>query len=202
MLPDTYIACPECDLLHRREQLPPNGLATCRRCGAVLYRSGHNSLNRTLAMAITGTILFAIANLYPFLTLNLEGQVQETTLISGIIALYHQGMPVLASLVLATGIVFPLVELTGLTYVLLPLKFNRTPWGVSAIFRLIYMLKPWGMTEVFLLGILVSMVKLSDMARIFPGTALYAFIALVFIIAAAAASLDPDTVWQRLPVIR
>jgi paraquat-inducible protein A len=200
MPPDIYIACPECDLLHRREPLPPNGMATCRRCGTVLYRNGRNGLDRTLALTIAGTILFAIANLYPFLTLNLEGQVQETTLISGIIALYHQGMPLLATLVLATGIVFPLVELLGLTYSLLPLKFNRTPWAIAPIFRLVFMLKPWAMTEVFLLGILVSIVKLSDMARIVPGTALYAFVALVFIIAAAAASLDPDTVWQRLPI--
>lgn len=197
---DTYIACPECDLLHRRKALPPNGMAACRRCGAVLYRNGRNSLDRTVALTIAGTILFAVANLYPFLTLNLEGQVQETTLITGIITLYHQGMPILSSLVLAAGIVFPLVELIGLTYVLLPLKFNRLPWRVAVIFRLVYAFKPWAMTEVFLLGILVSIVKLSDMATIIPGAALYAFVALVFIIAAAAASLDPDTVWQRLPI--
>ncbi|RJQ68899.1 MAG: paraquat-inducible protein A [Desulfobacteraceae bacterium] len=202
MQPDAYIACPECDLLHRREPLPPNGMATCRRCGAVLYRGQYKSLDRTLAMSLTGMILFAMSNLNPFLTLHLEGQVQETTLISGVIELYRQDMPILAALVLATGIVFPLVTLAGLTYVLLPLKFNRRPWGMAAIFRIISNLKPWGMTEVFLLGILVSIVKLTNMAQIVPGVALYAFAGLVFVVAATAASLNPDTVWQRLPVKR
>jgi paraquat-inducible protein A len=200
MQPDAYIACLQCDLLHRRRPLPPRGVANCRRCGAVLYRDGRNSLERTLALALTGLILFAMANLNPFLSLNMDGQVQETILISGVIELFRQDMPAVALLVLATGIVLPLIELGGLTYVLLPLKFNRRPWGMAAILRLISALRPWGMTEVFLLGILISIVKLSEQADIAPGLALYAFVGLVFAIAAAAASLNPDTVWQRMPV--
>jgi paraquat-inducible protein A len=136
------------------------------------------------------------------LTLKMDGQIQETILVSGVIELFRQGMPVLASLVLATGIVFPLLELGGLAYVLIPLKFNCRPWAMATIFRLVSALKPWGMTEVFLLGILISMVKLSERADIVPGAALYAFLGLVFVIAATAASLNPDRVWQRMPVKR
>jgi paraquat-inducible protein A len=200
MQSDAYIACLQCDMLHRRGPLPPQGVAKCRRCGAVLYRDTGNSLDRTLALALTGLILVAIANLNPFLALRMEGQVQETILISGIIELFRQGMPALGLLVLATGIVLPLVELGALTYVLLPLKFNRRPWGMAPVFRFISALKPWGMTEVFLLGILISIVKLNERADIAPGMALYAFVGLVFVIAATAASLNPDLVWQRMPV--
>jgi paraquat-inducible protein A len=54
------------------------------------------------------------------------------------------------------------------------------------------------MMEVFMLGILVAIVKLSKMATIIPGTALYAFMILIFVLAASAASLDPHIVWNRL----
>ena len=47
------------------------------------------------------------------------------------------------------------------------------------------------MTEVFLLGILVSVVKLAKMATIIPGPALFSFLALVFVLAAVNAFLDP-----------
>ncbi len=197
---DTYIACHDCDLLHRRQPLATVGVATCSRCGAVLYRNRRNSLDRTLAMAVCGVILFFIANLFPFLTLSFEGQVQETTLVTGIMELYRQGMASLALLVLATGVVFPLVELTGLIYLLLPLKFDRTPWGIAGVFRVVRLLQPWGMTEVFLLGILVSIVKLASMATVIPGAALFAFLALIFVVAATAASLNPDIVWERLTI--
>ena len=100
----------------------------------------------------------------------------------------------------ATGIAFPLLELTGLIYMLLPLKFDRTPWGMAGVFRVIRALQLWGMTEVFLLGILVSIVKLAGMATVIPGAALYAFLALIFVVAATAASLDPDIVWDRVKI--
>jgi paraquat-inducible protein A len=54
------------------------------------------------------------------------------------------------------------------------------------------------MLEVFMLGILVSMVKLAKMASIVPGVSLYAFVALIFVLAATTASLDSHLVWDRL----
>jgi paraquat-inducible protein A len=52
--------------------------------------------------------------------------------------------------------------------------------------------------EVFMLGILVSIVKLMKMATIVPGVSLYCFAVLIFIMAGAIASLDPRVVWERL----
>ena len=51
-----------------------------------------------------------------------------------------------------------------------------------------------------MLGILVSVVKLSEMATIVPGASLFAFGALILVLAAAQAALDPDLVWSRVPV--
>jgi paraquat-inducible protein A len=82
-------------------------------------------------------------------------------------------------------------------YVLLPLKFNLLPRNLPRVFRLVQRLQPWGMLEVFMLGILVSVVKLAKMAKIVPGIALYAFLVLIFVMAASSASLDPHIVWKR-----
>ena len=195
---DSLIACHECDLLQQRQPLPMGATARCARCGAVLYRRKRNSLDRVLALTTAGLILFIVANVYPFLTFRIEAQIQETTLITGIIELYHQGVWIVAGVVLLTSIVVPLLELTGMLYVLLPLKFNRRPWKLPLFFRAIRNFKPWGMLEVFMVGILVAIVKLSKMASIIPGTALYAFMILIFVLAASAASLDPHLVWKRL----
>ncbi len=195
---ESIIACHECDLLHQRQPLPPGGTARCVRCGSVLYRNKPNSLDRVLALTATGLILFVVANVYPFLTFRLEAQKQETTLITGIVELYNQGMWIVAGVVFLTSILVPLLELTGMLYLLLPLKFNILPWKLPVFFRWIRSFKPWGMMEVFMLGILVSFVKLSKMATIIPGIALYAFMALIFVLAASAAALDPHIVWNRL----
>ncbi|MBW2563631.1 MAG: paraquat-inducible protein A, partial [Deltaproteobacteria bacterium] len=104
----------------------------------------------------------------------------------------------LAALVLFTTFLTPFIQLSGMLYVLLPLKFNRLPWRLPYIFRFLQNIQPWGMMEVFMLGILVAIVKLAKMASIIPGIALYSFAALILVLAAATASLDPDIVWDRL----
>jgi paraquat-inducible protein A len=83
-------------------------------------------------------------------------------------------------------------------YVLVPLKLNRVPRNLALVYRFIRSLQPWGMMEVFMLGILVSYVKLAKMAKIIPGLAIYSFVVLIFVLAGAAASLDPRIVWDRL----
>ena len=192
------IACHQCDLLHRVRPLTHGGVAQCIRCGAVLYRRKKDSLNRTLSLAIAGIILFVVANTYPFLAIKSEGLMQETTLLAGVKELYVQNMWELAALVLITTFLMPFIQLSGMIYVLLPLKFNRLPWRLPFIFRFLQNIQPWGMMEVFMLGILVAIVKLAKMASIIPGIALYSFAALILVLAGAMASLDPDIVWDRL----
>ena len=194
----TLVACHECDMLYQVGPLAEGGVATCRRCGGVLLRHKRNSLDRTLAFAMAGLILIIVANTFPFLALKSEGIVQETTLITGVEELYRQDMRSVAVLVFLTSILVPFVYISGLLYVLIPLKLNRLPWNLPLVFRLLGHIQPWGMMEVFMLGILVSIVKLAKMASIVPGIALYSFVALIFVLAAATASLDPHIVWDRL----
>jgi paraquat-inducible protein A len=87
-----------------------------------------------------------------------------------------------------------------LLLVLVPLWRGRLPGGFGRLFRQVKTLAPWGMMDVFMLGILVSTVKLADLAEIIPGAGLYAFALLILVLAAAQASLDPDIVWSRIPL--
>jgi paraquat-inducible protein A len=72
------------------------------------------------------------------------------------------------------------------------------PWKMSAIFRFIQTVQQWALMEVFMLGILVSVVKLSKTATVIPGIALYCFLVLIFVMAATTASLDPRIIWEKL----
>ncbi len=193
---DAFTACHECDVIHRIKPLPGKGAAHCVRCGAVLYKHKPNSLERTLAFAFAGLILFILANSFPFLGLKIGSQVRETTLITGIYELYVQGMQLIAILVLLTTILVPFTQMVCLLYVLLPLKFHRLPKGLPLVFRFVNSVRPWGMMEVFMIGILVSLVKLAGMARIIPGISLYSFLALIFVLAAMTVSLDNHRIWH------
>ena len=193
----TVIACHECDLIHRLPLVHPGHVARCSRCSAVLVRPKSNSVERTLALSLTGLILFFIANAFPFLSFSLETEVRETTLLSGVLTLYAQNERAVAGLVLLTIFLIPLVQLSGLLYIFVPLYFGKTARRTPVVFRLIRKLQPWSMMEVFMLGILVSIVKLAKMAEVVPGISLYALLALIFVLAAIAVSIDPHHLWLK-----
>jgi len=197
---NNLIACPACDLLHRKSELLQGMTACCRRCKTPLYGVPVHSLDRPLALVLCGLIVFAVANFYPFLTLKLEGRMEETVLVSGIVSLYQQGRLGLAGLVLATGIICPLAQLAGLLYVLFPLRMGMVPPYLGFVYRWVRQIQPWAMIEIFLLGTLVSIVKLAPMAGIVPGVALFAFMVLIFIVPAATAGLHPDSMWEKIPI--
>ena len=196
------IACHECDLIHRVKPLPKKGHANCIRCGAVLYRHKPNSLERTLALSLAGLVLFVLANSYPFLALKMDTQAHQTNLITGIKVLYNQEMQGLAIVVFITTILAPLAQLLGMLYLLLPLRHNRIPPKFAPIFRFVRSLETWSMMEVFMLGILVSVVKLAKMAQIVPGIAIFSFFGLIVVLAAATVSLDPHEIWDRWEKLR
>jgi paraquat-inducible protein A len=191
------MACHDCDLLHRIPVVAEGMTASCCRCGAVLAKPKRNSVERSLALVVAGLVLLVLANSFPFLGFKIQGQIRETLLLTGILELYRQGMQMVAVLVLITTVLAPLAQLLALVYVLLPLKLNRPAPGMLHVFRRLRSIEPWSMMEVFMVGILVSVVKLAKMAQIIPGTAAFCFMALIFVLAAGLASLDAHEIWGR-----
>lgn len=190
-------ACHDCDLFFPVPHLQKGEKALCPRCGAlVLERKGH-SLDYTLALALTSLILFVMANLNTLMEMNVGGRSESENIISGVIELYAQGYWEIAVLVFVVSILAPLLKILCLFYVLMPLKFNtRLPYATE-VFRLLETLHPWAMTEVYMLGILVAIVKLADLATIDIGIAIYSFAALIVFMAATDASVDTHEIWER-----
>jgi paraquat-inducible protein A len=196
--PGALIACPECDLLQHEVALPVRGVALCRRCGAELYHDTPNGLERTLAFTLCGVILYCIANYFPLIGLELKGNQSTTTLYGAVHALYDQKLEPVAVLVFITTILVPGLELLCMTYILLPLRLGKVAPAYTLVFRFIQAVHPWGMVEVFMLGILVSVVKLSNFASVVPGIALWSFGGLMLTIAAVAQSFNPRDLWTHM----
>ena len=192
------IECHECGLFLRPKPIPTRSAAKCPRCGAGLYRRTDRGIDHAIALSIAGVLLFAIANVFPFMTFKLEGREQVSTLITGVWEFLGQGLWPLAVLVLACTIVIPLVRILGTLAVLIPVRYGLRVRGLGRLFRIVEIMRPWAMMEVFMLGVLVAYVKLTDLATLEIGPALFAFTALIFVLAAAESSIEPREVWTAL----
>lgn len=189
-------ACHECDLLQRMPRIQGSGKICCMRCGAVMRRFRENTIDKTLALSLSGLLLFVVANFFPFMTFEIAGDSQDNNLITGVIELYENGRVFLSALVLGTTIVFPLLVLLALNYVLLPVKMGRIVPGFTRVTRAIEALQPWGMMEVYMLAVFVSIVKLKQMATIGMEEGFIAFTCLIVVSTWALSSLDADVLWD------
>lgn len=196
------IACPDCDLMQVEPPLRPGSTARCIRCEAPLAKRVRNSIERAHALTIAATIFFALANLFPLVGLEVQGSSSRTTLIGAVHVLIQQDKLPIAVLVFFTTILVPAVELTLMNYLLLPLRRGRVPRHAVGAMRLARTLRPWSMVEVFMLGMLVSVVKLSGLAHVVTGIAAYALGALIILFAAMAAAFDPHEIWDRIDADR
>ncbi len=196
--PDGLIACHACDGAHRLVPVPAGGKALCGRCGTLLYRNLPASLDRSAALYLAALILFLLANTFPFVALKYGDRVEQSLLISGAFALQKAGMAELGVLVLLTSVAFPFLTICGMLYLLLPLRFGVRPRWMTRVWQFVRAISPWSLIGVFMLGLLVSVVKLQDLATIIPGIAFYALIGLLVVSAAAAASFDPSALWPRV----
>jgi paraquat-inducible protein A len=186
------IACHDCDLLQRDVVPPPGGTAACPRCGAIHYRYHPYNRQRALALAIAAAILFLIANLFPIVGIEAQGNRNSTTLLGAVHTLWHEDMPLVAALVLVTTVLAPAFELVLVIWLLM------VPRPAPLPLRLVLMMQPWRMVEVFMLGLLVSVVKLSHLASIEAGVALWAFAALLPLFALLTTTFNPRDLWASM----
>lgn len=190
--------CHECGMAYRHHPIPLGAKARCKRCGAVLYRNRHLAFDKSLAYSLAALILFVVANAFPFIGFGLPGDIRDTTLITGSILLYQQGEVLLSAIVIFTTVIAPAIQILILLYLLVPINLGRKPGEISNALKLIAHTGNWAMLDVFMLGIMVSTVKLADLATIVPGPALIAFIVLIFMLAGAQSSFDSERVWSMV----
>ena len=192
------LACLECDLLQADVAYPRPRKALCARCGAVLYQRHAQGLSRTSALTVASLVLFAIANSFPILSLELQGERSAATLAGAVHALWSQNLQPVAALVLFAAILMPLAELGALAWVVLPAQLGERAPLFGPVFRLLRFASRWSMIEVLVLGMIVSYVKLDHIANVEPGIALWAFAALMLAMAAIEANFDPRELWARV----
>ena len=196
---ESLIVCEHCDAVYSKpQQLPYKGvLIRCTRCGASIEREQRLRPQAMLALALAALMVFAIANFYPIVDVELYGAHNTATLWGAIIATWNEDVGAIAVLAALTAFFFPLAELLAATYVLWPLTRGKRPRGFGDAMRLLRFARDWSMTEVFMLSALVAYVKLNGIAglTVIPDIGLWALAVLTFLITLVV-SFDHPRLWD------
>ena len=192
------LACRECDLLQEIPPLPPGGKARCPRCGETLVSHRPKALDRLLALTIAAALALIVANTMPLMGLEAVGRSASTTIIGGAIEMWQQGSQITAVIVAFCAVIAPAGHVAFLLVVLIAVRRPPAPRWVGELLRSAHFMEPWSMTEVMMLGILVALVKIAELATVIPGIGMYAAGAFVLLIAAIIATFEPHEIWSRV----
>ncbi len=190
------LACHECDLLVALPELSEGQKAVCPRCGYLLTRRVKNAQSRLAALSSGALLFLGLSVFFPFLSFTVQGNEREVTLLQSIYSIGDEIFLSVAIFLFLTTILIPAVFLTGMLYVLLSVKNKQLFPYTSKVLYGLFMLLPWDMSEIFLVGILVSFVKIATLADISFGLSFISYTLFILCLAATLMTLDKFQIWQ------
>ncbi|PWK92083.1 paraquat-inducible protein A [Fulvimonas soli] len=174
--------CEDCDTVYRRRALARGEVARCVRCGAELERHHRLGVDALLALVLTAMIVFVQANIWPIVTLGLNGQQVSSRLWGVIATMWRDRAPVVAVLAAATLFFFPVLRMLLLGLVLVHARRGRRGPGFREAMVALHYLRPWTMSEVFVMGALVAIVKAHMYFEVTANAGIYAYGALMLLV--------------------
>lgn len=193
-----HIACHCCDLIVEVPTINPGHKAHCPQCAHLLSSQTFNSIDKACAFSFSALLFLLLSLPFPFLAFHSQGREQQVSLLQSGYDLLQLGFPLLALLLSVFILIIPALLLCSYLVLLIPLRNGKAyPWSYSLARRL-FSLHPWGMAEVFLIGVLVSLVKIAGMAELIIGMSFWAYVLFALCLIATITSVDNLQLWHML----
>lgn len=195
---DRTLHCHACQLT-LPDAAPEYDGTPCPRCHATLYRRFPHALQRSAAFALAGLIMLVPANLLPVITSNLFGAAQTNTIMSGVLALYRDGLWGIALIVFVASIAVPLLKLVSLGLFFHAAWRGNSPHrrGLTRLYAFVRFIGRWSMLDVFLVAFLTGAVRFGTLASVHPEPGVIAFAAAVLLTVFATESFDSRLLWDE-----
>ncbi|WP_261837278.1 paraquat-inducible protein A [Vibrio ishigakensis] len=183
-------------------ELNPGEHATCPRCHHHLLSSDTDPVHGPISYALASLIAFVASLAYPFMSFSVQGISQEISLYQSAEVLSTFDNTALGFILLASVLILPGIYLVCVLYLYSCISFarlgNKYKSVQKGILKSLSRIKPWLMVDVFLIGVLVSLVKIASLAEVSMGISFWAFTVFTVLVVKTIAISDLHWVWSQL----
>ncbi|MHC1479273.1 paraquat-inducible protein A [Frateuria aurantia] len=169
--------------------------ARCSCCGAKLEQMPRISVRGLLALILTAVALFLIANTTAIFSLQMGGSRHSATAFEVIYSMWTDHFYIVALVVLLTLVLAPLIKILLLSWLLLFAARGKRAPGFKPLMVTLHYVRPWTMIEVFVLGVLVSIVKAQLYFKVSTSAGLFAYAGIMILITMYS-SFDIRMLWD------
>jgi paraquat-inducible protein A len=174
--PLQQVVCHECAYRVQMPLLSHKQSAHCPRCGFQLTIYHNNAVQKIIALAVTALLFLLMSLPFEFLSFSASGQYQAINIPSSLMILVENNYALLAIIQAIAMLILPAIILGSLLYLLIPIGLGYRPANAQGIIKVIFWLLPWAMAEIFLIGVLVSLIKIMSIADIGIGLSFYSYL--------------------------
>ncbi|ANQ22035.1 paraquat-inducible protein A [Vibrio natriegens] len=196
------IACEECGLVVRIPEIEQGQKAQCPRCSHSLTKVNAKPYQSVIAISSASLIMLVLSVSFPFMSFSVQGLSQEITLLHAAKMLAEFKNVLLGVLLLATVVVLPTIYVGLILFLHLEaLKtLKQSPSKkqqrmTKVLCRILFKVEPWLMVDVFLIGVLVSLIKIASLADIGMGTSFWAFCVYTVLVVKCISMVDRSWLW-------
>jgi paraquat-inducible protein A len=168
------------------------------RCGYQIAARPPGSRDLPLALAIAALITYVIANVMPLMDLSAVGRTTSTTILGGAYEMWMGGEPIVGALIGFCAVIAPGTFLLFMVILLFAARRTPPPHWVAEMLRWAHHFEMWSMLEVMMLGIMVALIKIAEVASVETGIGMYAVFALMVFIPAITVTFDARELWTRV----
>src|SRR6185312_11425755 len=155
-------------------------------------------LRAHLGVADAGFILYIPANVLPIMRTASLNDVDDNTIISGVVELWTNGSVDLAIIVFLASIVVPMLKFLSLGMLLVSSQ-RGSDWARpqrARLYRLVEFIGYWSMLDVFVVALLTALVRFNVLSRVEPLPGVIFFGLTVVLTMLASMSFDPRLIWD------
>jgi paraquat-inducible protein A len=185
---------------HTCGRVSPEEEGRCPRCGSPLHLRKPNSIQNTVALMAAAAALYIPSHILPVMTTVELGIVTHNTIVGGMLTFWRTGAYPIAIVIFTASILIPFLKIVALTWLCLAATghVHPSPRALGRVYWFTELLGRWSMIDIFVVGILVSVVQLGNYMTVLPGPGALAFGGVVVLTMFAAMSFDPRLLWDRL----
>lgn len=181
------------------EHLSDSRLENCSICDTILYQRKQNSFTRTLALIISALFFFIPANYFSVMKTVSYLNYENNTIFEGIYYFLEHGEYFIAIILFMASIVIPIFKFIILFYLLYSVKIG-SKWKrgqKTTLYNIIHKIGKWSMLDIFVIGLMISLVQFGDIAIMSTGYAAISFAMMVVLTMFATESFDTRLLWDE-----
>ncbi len=197
--PSSIWLCFGCDAVIKKFPLKSGDKAHCPHCGYVVSENSQYSIWWPSVISLLGFLLLLPACYLPLMHMVFwTGELKNHSIFTGVSDFLSQNMVFPAFFVLLGTFMIPFITLLLSLLITVPIALNYRVNGFIRLFKTFYYIRYWSMLEVYLLGIIVSLIKLDTISKVSADMGLIALISLMVCQFMVCMMLKPAWLWNQI----